>query len=54
MDGSVLVNSERVPQIARKAMKAATGDRHEYHNNEEIAGQIHTHYLAPRYDEMTI
>lgn len=46
---------ERVPQIARKVMKAtgATG-MNIINNNEEIAGQtvFHTHvHLAPRYNE---
>lgn len=45
----------RVPDIARKVMKA-TGAKgmNILNNNEEIAGQtvFHTHvHLAPRYDE---
>ena len=46
---------ERVPQIARKVMKATgAAGMNIINNNEEIAGQtvFHTHiHLAPRYDE---
>ena len=46
---------ERVPQIARKVMKATgAAGMNIINNNEEIAGQtvFHTHvHLAPRYNE---
>ena len=53
--GSVSQLFARVPDIARKVMKA-TGAKgmNILNNNEEIAGQtvFHTHvHLAPRYDE---